>query len=125
MGFRYSQSTGSLLHNGALLGTGYSGHGAGLNNPSMQNVHATGPLPQGLYIIRPPSTLDPHLGPLAMPLEPYNGNTMFLRGDFFIHGDNAAMNHTASDGCIIMAHEIRQAIAAAVAAGDNQLEVTA
>lgn len=124
MSFVYSQSTGAMQQDGHLLARGYSGHGEGLNNPAMQNVHAIGPLPQGRYTIQQP-TVHPHLGPVAMELLPYNGNTMFLRGDFFIHGDNTDMNHTASDGCIILPHDVRAAIAAAVLAGDNQLEVTA
>lgn len=122
--FEYSQSTGILLHDGDPFGQGYSGHGEGLNNPAMQNVHAVGPLPEGKYTICRP-TAHPHLGPVAMELMPYNGNTMFLRGDFFIHGDNAKMNHTASDGCIILPLSVRVAIAEAVMAGDNQLIVTA
>ncbi len=35
---------------------------------------------------------------------------MFGRFAFRIHGDNAQMNHTASDGCIIAALPIRQEI---------------
>lgn len=124
MSFLYAQSTGVLLHNSGPFGTGYSGHGDGLNNPALQNIHAVGPLPQGLYTICQP-TAHPKLGPVAMELMPYNGNTMFLRGDFFIHGDNQQMNHTASDGCIIMPLSVRVAIAQAVMQGDNTLEVTA
>jgi hypothetical protein len=35
---------------------------------------------------------------------------MFGRSGFLIHGDNAEMNHTASDGCIILSHDIREQI---------------
>jgi hypothetical protein len=90
----------------------------------MQDAHAEGPLPRGSYTILPPHA-DPQVGPIAMHLVPAPGNEMFRRGDFLIHGDNPQMNHTASEGCIILAHDARVAIGAAVLAGDNQLEVTA
>lgn len=124
MSFQYSQSTGTITHNGEPFGTGYSGHGQGLNNSDMQNVRGVGPLPQGFYTIQPP-TVHPKLGPVAMELLPYSTNTMFLRDGFFIHGDTAAMNHTASDGCIVLNHDVRVSIAESVLAGDNKLEVTA
>jgi len=41
--WQYSQSTGQLTHidangNSTNAGTGYAGHGQGVNNPAMQNV---------------------------------------------------------------------------------------
>ena len=105
-----------------VVGTGYSGHGAGLNNPDMQDAVGVGPLPVGLYTIGAPLDPPDHLGPLAMPLKPDPSNDMHGRGAFFIHGDNLEMNHTASDGCIILAHLLRQQIAAS---GDTQLKVIA
>jgi hypothetical protein len=45
---------------------------------------------------------------------------MFGRSDFYIHGDNPALNYTASEGCIILARPIREQIAAS---GDNDLQV--
>lgn len=118
----YSQSTG-LFTGPAITATGYSGHGEGLDNASMQDVHDIGPLPQGIYTIQPPHA-DPKVGPVAMRLEPSPENTMFGRGDFLIHGDNAAQNHTASEGCIILPHDVRVKIGAAVLSGDDQLMVT-
>jgi hypothetical protein len=47
---------------------------------------------------------------------------MFGRFGFFMHGDNQLANHTASDGCIIMSHDIRALVAASP---DNSLVVTA
>lgn len=122
--FTYQQRTGNLTRNGVPLSVGYSGNGAALNNPDMQNVRMHGPVPQGMYTIQPPS-VHPQLGPIAMELLPFSTNTMFLRSGFFIHGDNQQMNHTASDGCIIMGHDVRVQIAQAVLAGDNQLECIA
>lgn len=119
----FSQSTGHFTKDSVLVAKAYSGNGPGLNNSSMQNVKMHGPLPQGKYTIQLPSS-HPKLGPIAMALEPDPDNEMFGRGDFFLHGDNAEMNHTASDGCIILPRDVRIAIAGAVLAGDNQLEVT-
>ncbi len=121
--FSYSQRTGQLT--GAEFGAqGYSGRGHGLNNPAAQSEPGVGPLPRGKYTIEPPHD-DAKVGPIAMRLTPAPTNEMFGRGDFLIHGDNEQMNHTASEGCIVMAKDAREAIAAAVLAGDNQLEVTA
>jgi hypothetical protein len=90
----------------------------------MQDVHAVGPLPQGTYTISPPHA-DSQVGPVAMRLTPAPTNEMFNRGDFLIHGDNHLMNHSASDGCIIMPLATRIKIGSYVLQGDNQLEVTA
>jgi hypothetical protein len=122
MSFEYQQSTGILKHDGEEMASGYSGNGSGVNNASMQEVHAFGPIPQGVYTIEPPHA-DAQVGPVAMNLIPSPTNEMFGRGDFLIHGDTAAMNHTASHGCIIMPHNVRVAIGTAVVAGDNQLTV--
>lgn len=109
------------MRNGVTAGHGYSGHGEGLNNPSMCNVHNVGPLPQGNYTIGQPRD-DEEVGKFAMPLTPSPDNTMFGRSEFFIHGDNPKLNHTASDGCIILIRPLREAIASS---GDTELLVTA
>jgi hypothetical protein len=99
----YTQSTGVLEHDGIALLTGYAGHGTGVNNPAMQDQHDIGPLPQGLYAMT--ALIDsPHTGLATIILEPDSGNQMFGRSGFRIHGDNAAANRTASDGCIIAGH---------------------
>jgi hypothetical protein len=105
----YSQSSGALSHDGAFVGTGYSGKGAGLDNPDLQDVPDEGPIPEGTYTIGPAST-HPGKGPVVMALEPDPSNQMFGRSGFLIHGDNVEMNHTASDGCIILSHDIREQI---------------
>jgi hypothetical protein len=101
--YTYHQSTGVLDHNGAPLLTGYAGHGAGLNDPAMQDQHDIGPLPQGMYTMT--ALIDsPHTGVATIILDPNPVNQMFGRSGFRIHGDNEAANHTASDGCIIAGH---------------------
>ena len=121
MTFSYSQSTGEFKRGDSVLAIGYSGNGEGRNNPKMQNVPMHGPLPQGLYTIQKPS-VHPKLGPVAMELLPDSKNQMFMRSGFFLHGDN--LNHTASDGCIILPHDVRTAVAEDVLQGNNVLEVT-
>jgi hypothetical protein len=74
----YSQSTGYLNHNGRHTATGYSGHGDGKNNPSIQNAPNAGPYPQGRYQIGPPMD-DNHVGPFALPLTPTPGTDTFGR----------------------------------------------
>lgn len=106
----YAQKSGRLFDAGLQLrGMGYAGKGDGKNCPEKQSIKNTGPLPAGLYKIGKAIT-DPHMGPLAIELEPDNGNLMLGRAGFYIHGDNAT--HTASEGCIIMARAIRECVVA-------------
>jgi hypothetical protein len=104
---QYVQRTGRLLKpSGALLVVGYSGDDVaglrGLNNPDLQSTARVGPIPVGLYTIHAPLDPPDHLGPIAMALIPSSGNQMFGRSAFFMHGDNAQMDHTASEGCIVV-----------------------
>jgi len=120
--YTYRQSTGVLDRDGAPLLTGYAGHGAGVNNPAMQHQHDIGPLPQGRYTM---TTIfdSPHTGLASIILDPDAANEMFGRSGFRIHGDNAAADHTASNGCIIAGHAAdRRAI---WNSGDRQLIVIA
>jgi hypothetical protein len=119
---KYSQTTGQLTgDDGAVLGTGYSGNGAGLNNPAMQDVIDRGPLPQGIYTVGHPLNPPDHLGPLAMPLTPDPSNEMHGRSGFFMHGDNSRHDQSASEGCIIMPQLTRLNVSSA---SDRTLEVT-
>ena len=118
----YQQKTGDLYLNDKLIGTGYSGHEDGLNNPEMQNAPSTGPIPQGQYRILPAAS-NVCTGPLSMHLQPLTPPTnTFGRSGFMIHGDNLACDHSASRGCIIMGHVIREVIAAST---DRHLTVDA
>lgn len=104
----YQSSDGALFHDSTenLVCRGYSGHGAGLNNPSMENVPDIGPIPKGLYCI---SSFfdDAEKGPIVAHLTPWNGTDTFGRSGFMIHGDNPQGNNTASHGCIILSHNNR------------------
>lgn len=99
----YVQSSGHLIApNGELLAVGYSGHGEGLNNPAMQNVKNVGPIPVGYYSMGHPFDA-PDTGEYSIPLIPHDGNEMFGRDGFRMHGDKIGHvgEFLASDGCII------------------------
>lgn len=116
----YSQTHGILSASGGIeVGVGYSGTGAGRNNPAMQAVHDVGPLPEGFYLIGP-AYEHPKLGPLTMNLIPDIDNQMFGRSDFRMHGDNAT--HDASEGCIVMEHGVRLRLSQST---DRRLQVIA
>jgi hypothetical protein len=120
--WEYSQSSGQLVDpSGTVTGIGYSGNGPDLNRPASQDVIGHGPCPQGLYTMGPWFD-DPEKGPIVTHLAPDPDNEMFGRSGFMIHGDNPAMNHTASDGCIILAHDIRVALSLSA---DDELNVMA
>lgn len=126
----YVQTSGKLLdHRGKLISIGYSGNGNDRDHPASQEKVGRGPLPVGQYTIGPPHAPADHLGPLALPLWPATANHMFGRSGFFIHGDNTAMNHTASNGCIILPRQVRQLVSDSpdrvlqVVATDDQVHV--
>ena len=114
----YQQSTGNLTDpDGNPAGTGYSGgnegkNPEGVNNPALQGESCVGPIPQGLWNIGTFFDQVPGKGPIVCHLTPQEcTDTLGLSG-FMIHGDIAAANHSASEGCLILSHPIRQAIAA-------------
>lgn len=115
-GWVWDQSDGRLYRNGKSVAVGYSGKGAARNNPAMQNVRATGPIPQGKWFIGKPKR-SARTGPHVMDLTP-DGHDAFGRSAFQIHGDNAT--GTASSGCIILPRAIREMISNS---GDNRLTV--
>lgn len=127
--WEYSQSTGGLTNVNNQTGertptaTGYSGSGAGLNNPAMQNEPNVGPIPQGSWTIGPQQTNVTNTGvqlPASMRLTPDPGADTFNRGGFIIHGDNPARNRTASQGCPVFDRPTRNQIGNS---GDTTLRV--
>lgn len=120
----WKQSSGELFKaDGELVARGYSGHGAGVNNPADQAIHDVGPIPQGLWNISEPRMTTSH-GPYVLPLSPKAGTETFGRDGFLIHGDLVAApgQQQASLGCIILARSEREKI---WNSGDHELEVTA
>lgn len=111
---KYNQDNGQLFNaEGTLIATGYAGGDQGkrpdgVNNHALQAVHSVGPIPCGVYTFGFPVEHS-QLGPFAIPLQPGPDNEMFGRSGFYMHGDTPEMNHSASDGCIIMPLEVRKA----------------
>lgn len=125
--FTYSQSSGLLTFDGQpkFTTSGYSGHGPGLNNPAMENVPDVGPIPATEYDIDGP-IVHPGLAAPVFRLLPKVPGTTHGRAGFLMHGDNEAMNCTASEGCIILSHPARVMIDSLIEhTGDRTLVVTA
>ena len=115
MNWKYESSTGRLISpDGELVATGYAGGNCGenpegKNNPAMQDVQAIGPLPEGTYTYT--EHIDhPKLGPFAIILIPDEGNEMYGRSAFRMHGDSVSHPGCASEGCIIMPRAIRERV---------------
>jgi hypothetical protein len=114
------QSSGHLISpEGEVYAMGYSGHGAGVDNPADQNIPNVGPVPVGLYTIGAPVN-GTHLGDGAMPLTPDPTNVMFGRSGFWMHQDNVKHDESASEGCIVQILAVLQAVAAS---SDKRLQV--
>ena len=111
----YSQSKGTIEYHDSdqafLIGKGWAGHGAGKNNPELQTVKETGPLPRGWYKIGQPQS-HPTVGPFALRLTPDEGNEMFGRDGFLIHGAslNPLKRGEESKGCIVAMRSTREKI---------------
>jgi hypothetical protein len=112
------------------LGTGYSGKGAGLNNPNAESVPGAkgkadaGPIPEGNYAIGKQQDNVTGTGTVlvdSMRLTPDSGNDMHGRAGFLMHGDNKAHNKSASEGCIVTDKKTRDAVGGS---GDKTLTVT-
>lgn len=120
MSWIYEQRTGRMYGpDDVLVGVGYSGAGDCKNNPVTQTMHNRGPLPRGIYYIGTAKNTVTH-GPFVLPLTPDPSNEMFGRDGFLIHGDSVIHPGTASEGCIILSRDVREAIAIS---GDKDLQV--
>lgn len=123
--WKYHQSTGDVTFNGEFVASGYSGKGKGLNNPAMQGVAKTGPLPVGRWKMVEVRDSQ-NTGPFSIVLHAQDatpGNDTHDptgRGAFRIHGDNSLGNRSASMGCIILPLKVRKRM---WNSGDRDLEV--
>lgn len=122
MTWTYSQRQGALRQDGKLIGTGYSGHGPGKNNPELQDVHGVGPIPRGRWVIKGPPIEGTSHGHYVLMLEPAEGTKTFGRSGFLMHGDmnDPALRGQASLGCIVMSYGVRVTV---WESGDRDLEV--
>lgn len=105
---RYVISTGVLTVAGQSFRC-YAGKGMWINDPASTDEVSRGPLPAGAYRLHKP-VRHPRLGPLSFRLEAIPGVEMFGRSGFFIHGDNARGDRSASSGCIIANKAAREVI---------------
>lgn len=125
-GFIYVQLSGELFAvNGDFtmpLGAGYAGALHGLNNPELDGVRNIGPLPEGEYRMR--VYPHPRFAEPAIKLVQVKGET-HERSGFWIHGDNAKADRSASSGCPVFSRPVRQCIAAFIALGHDLLLVRA
>ena len=107
--WKYKITTGEVLLDGVAIATGYSGHGAGLNDPDYCAIHDVGPIPPGLYKLGAPYDSN-KTGPFTISLLPVDHDAM-RRDGFKIHGDNSKGDKSASHGCIIIPRHVREEIA--------------
>ena len=116
----YQQPDGHLLHDGALIGIGYSGFGVGKNNPLLEDHHDLGPVPRGNWTITGVPFDSPEHGPYCLRLVPNAGTETFGRAGFLMHGDSIVLPGSASKGCVIMLHSVRIDV---YSSGDKDLQV--
>ena len=107
-------------HDGVLVAAGYSGAGAGKNNPADQAIPDVGPIPQGAWlIVGPPANTEEH-GPYVLTLEPEAGTETHGRSEFLLHGDSIQHPGEASKGCVILPRRTRESV---WLSGDRKLQV--
>lgn len=105
----YSQSTGAIWKPDFIgFAVGYSGYGAGKNNPILESERNVGPIPRGFYVIGKPYT-STKVGPIAIPLSPHC-HKAHERTDLLIHGDSIKNPGSASKGCIVLPRSTREEI---------------
>ena len=115
----YSQVSGGISIGDEFVGTGYSGHGQGLDNPGLEGEPNIGPIPRGSWKIVRWDDQRGDKGPIVAVLCPV-GHDAHGRSGFLIHGPHANDHHDSSHGCIIASRGIRIALRAS---GETHLEV--
>lgn len=123
----YSQSSGRLYLADSqdvrtLVASGYSGAAGHRNQSDDEHLVARGPIPRGVWRIGVGHT-HRRLGRVSIPLEAADPSKIHGRSGFYIHGDNAEANGTASSGCIILDYNTRCWLAAGRTAGIRTLVV--
>ena len=116
----YAQRTGEFQQDGRHVARGYSGAGAGKNNPTMQQVPNVGPIPQGDWTIAGPPVNTHDHGPYVLALKPAPTTETYGRSGFLMHGDSIESPGCASHGCLIMPRPVRERV---WNSGDRDLKV--
>jgi hypothetical protein len=106
----------------------YAGAGEGRNNPALQNVRNTGPIPQGMWNVNHVAqTLQGHPHSNVLHLQPAPGTQTHDRDRFRMHGDYRTTDPrhgNASAGCPIVPPDTRSALANMLRqGGEMRLEV--
>ena len=122
LAWTYGQKSGELQQDGKPVAAGYSGAGAGKNNPALENVPNVGPIPQGDWTISGPPVDTADHGPYVLKLNPEDDTETFGRSGFLIHGDSKEHPGCASHGCVILPRAVREQV---WNSGDRTLEVRA
>jgi hypothetical protein len=105
----YKQTTGQLMLDNQVIGTGYSGKGVGKNNPAMQNQKNIGPIPAGDYIIHIRQT-DQKTGEPVIILHPATETFGRWPGETFcIQPDSNPPGNAPAAG-IVMPRDVREKI---------------
>jgi hypothetical protein len=120
LAWTYSQKNGELQQDGEPVAHGYSGAGAGKNNPDMEHVANVGPIPAGDWSITGPPVDTAEHGPYVLKLEPVAETQTFGRSGFLMHGDSKEHPGCASHGCVILPRSVREQV---WNSGDRDLEV--
>ncbi|MCX5727209.1 MAG: DUF2778 domain-containing protein [Candidatus Saganbacteria bacterium] len=112
--WQYTHSTGQIafvMPDGVEInyGEGYSGRQVCVNQPPCQGIKNLGPIPAGWWYIGP-AFHHPTKGPITMSLTPTEGTVTYGRSSFLIHGDNACLCQSGSEGCIVLGPIIRNMI---------------
>lgn len=105
-----------------VLARGYSGAPGYVNEPFFVDRKGLGPIPVGLWHIEAPRT-HARFGPVCFFLQAEKGTEIYGRSGFYIHGDNARGDGSASTGCIVLDRRTRDLIAAFWTAGVRRLHV--
>lgn len=120
MSWIYSQGKGLISRDALMAGTGYSGHGEGLNNHLLEADKGIGPIPRGRWKIVRWDAQHADKGPVVGVLEPV-GHDAYGRSGFLIHGAHENDHHDSSHGCIVTPRTVRETMQYS---GDTDLFVT-
>ncbi len=106
--FGYANKIGEFTNgrNGKKY-SAYSGDCDHYNDENSMKLKFKGPLPIGKWEV---TKIESHKGPFTARLQPCPGTEVYGRDGFLIHGDNAKMNLTASQGCIVVEKDCREHI---------------
>jgi hypothetical protein len=120
LAWTYEQQTGELQQDGKPVAMGYSGSGAGKNNPAFESIPNVGPIPAGNWTISGPPVDTSSHGPFVLHLEPAAETETFGRSGFLMHGDSKEHPGCASEGCVILPRPVREQV---WNSGDRDLRV--